>query len=128
VVGGSGMILRRTSALEHLQLFGGYMHGRHIDVYSTSHGEFENVNYCVVDTFDGIDYVRIGDVLCTSVNQTVNDMLSDIDSIDEQPLVEGLSRYYYSSGMNFDGLAINPENMEQFNRVKDWAIEYYDEV
>jgi hypothetical protein len=62
------------------------------------------------------------------VNQTVNDMLSDIDSIDEQPLVEGLSRYYYSSGMNFDGLAINPENMEQFNRVKDWAIEYYDEI
>jgi len=55
-------------------------------------------------------------------------MLADFDSIDEQPLVEGLSRYYYTNGKNFDGLLISPENMIRFNSVKDWAIEYYDEV
>ena len=127
VIGGEDMILRRTSALEFLELFSGHMSDRNIDVYAKSRGEFENINYHVVSTFDGIDYVRFGDVLCTSVSQTFNDMLEDFDNIDEQSLVEGLSRYYYTNGRSFDGLMIKPENMEYFNSVKDWAIEYYSE-
>jgi len=122
------MILRRTSALEHLQLFSGYVNGKNIEVYSRSHGGFENINYYLVDSFDSIDYIRIGNVMCRSVSQTINDLLSDLDSIDEQPLVEGLSRYYYTNGKSFNGIQIRPENMTRFNSIKDWAIEYYDEV
>jgi len=128
VIGGKDMILRRTSALEHLQLFGGYLREKTIDVYAKQPGSFDNINYHVVDTFNGIDAVRFGNVLCTSVNQTLNDMLGDFDNIDEQSLVEGLSRYYYMNGKSFNGLFIKPENMERFNSIKDWAIEYYDEV
>ena len=127
VVGGKDMILRRTSALEFLELFSGYMRERNIDVYATRHGEFENINYFVVNSFDDIDFIRFGDVLCTSASQTFNDMLNDFDNIDEQSLVEGLSRYYYTNGRSFDGLYIRPENMEIFNSIKDWAIEYYNE-
>lgn len=127
VVGDKEMILRRTSALEHLQLFGGYLREKTIDVYARQPGVFENINYHVVDTFDEIDAVRFGNVLCTSVSQTLNDMLEDFDDIDEQSLVEALSRYYYAHGQSFEGLSIKPENMKQFNAVKDWAIEYYDE-
>ena len=127
IVGGKDMILRRTSALEHLQFFNGYMHERHIDVYSRQRGEFSNINYYVVDTFDGIDFVRLGNVLCTSANQTFNDMLADYDNIDELALVEGLSGYYFSNGESFNGLIIKPENIERFNSIKNWAIEYYDE-
>ena len=126
-VGGQDVILRRTSALEFLQLFNGYMNEQRIDVYAKRHGGYENINYHVVDSFDGIDYVRIGNVLCTSVSQTVNDMLAELGHIDEQPLVEGLSKFYYMSGKSFDRLIIQPENMERFDSVKDWAIEYYDE-
>ena len=86
------------------------------------------LNYHIVDTFDGIDYMRFGNVLCTSVNQTVNDMLDDFDNIDEQSLVQGLSDYYYANHQSFDGLLIKPENMGNFNKIKDWAIEYYDET
>ena len=117
VVGGRDMILRRTSALEHLQLFSGYTRGKQIDVYAITPGEYENINYYVVNTFDGIDFIRIGNVLCTSVSQTVNDMLEDIDTIDEQPLVEGLSRYYYTNSKSFDGLNIKPENLNSFNAI-----------
>ena len=127
VVGGRDMILRHTSALEHLELFGGYMRENTIDVYARQMGPFENVRYCIVDTFDGIDFVRFGDVLCTSASQTFNDMFADYDNIDEQSLVEGLSRYFYTNGKSFDGLSIRSEHMERFNSVKDWAIEYYDE-
>ena len=127
VVGSKDMILRRTSALEHLQLFSGYVNEKNIDVYARQRGEYDNVNYFVVDSFDGIDYVRFGDVLCTSVNQTFNDMLSSFGNIDEQSLVEGLSKYYFTHGMSFNTLTIKPENMERFNSIKDWAVEYYDE-
>ena len=127
VVGGKDMILRSTSALEFLELFGGYMHEKKIDVYAKRREEYENIDYRVVDSFDGIDYIHLGDVLCTSVNQTFNDMLYDYGNVDEQSLVEGLSRYYYTHGTSFDGLSIKPENAKRFNAVKDWAIEYYSE-
>jgi len=125
VVGGNDVILRHTSALEHLELFFGYMNEKTIDVYARKPGPFENVNYHVVDTFDGIDTVRVGNVLCTSPSQTFNDMLADFDNIDEQALIEGLAGYYYSHGESFDGLSIKPENIARFNAIKDWAIEYY---
>ena len=128
VVGGQDVILRRTSALEHLQLFGGYVREKTIDVYARRRGRFDNVNYHLVDTYNGIDTISFGDVLCTSASQTVNDMLADFDNIDEQSLVEGLSRYYYAHGKSFDGLHIRPENKERFNAIRDWAIEYYDEA
>jgi len=127
VVGGKDMILRSTSALEFLELFGGYMREKKIDVYAKKRGVYEDIDYRVVDSFDGIDYIRMGNVLCTSANQTFNDMLYDYSSVDEQSLVEGLSRYYYTHGTSFDGLIIKPENMRRFNFVKDWAIEYYSE-
>lgn len=127
VVGGRDMILRHTSALEFLEYFSGYMRETNIEVYAKHGGEYENIDFRIVGTFDGIEHVRIGDVLCTSVNQTFNDMLADYDTVDEQALVEGLSRYYHTHGGSFDGLTIKPENLERFNTVRDWAVEYYDE-
>jgi len=125
VVGGKELILRHTSALEFLELFGGYMREKKIDVYAKRRGDYDNINYYIVNTFDGIDYIRFGDVFCTSANQTFNDMLNDFDNIDEQSLLEGLSRYYYTHDRSFNGLIIKPENLYYFNTIKDWAIDYY---
>ena len=125
VVGGEDLILRRTSALEHLELFNGYMREKKIDVYARQPGPFENITYHVIDTFNDIDTVRFRNVLCTTPNQTFNDMLANFDNIDEQALVEGLAGYYYSHNESFDGLSIKFENMDRFNSVKDWAIDYY---
>ena len=128
VVGGKDMILRCSSALEHLQLFNGYMQEKRIEVYALHPGEYENISYRIVDSFAGIDYVRFGNVLCTSVNQTFNDMFDDYGNIDELALVEGLSGYYFSNGESFNGLFLKPEHYERFESIKEWAIEYYDEV
>ena len=128
VIGSQDMILRCRSALEHLQLFTGYLDQNPIEVYAKNPNNFENIAYHVVDTFDDIEFISIDNVLCTSISQTVNDLLNDLDNIDEQPLVEGLSKYYYTSGQSFDGLRINPENIGRFNLIKDWAIDYYNEV
>jgi hypothetical protein len=127
-VSGKELILRHTSALEFLQLFNGYLNEKTIDVYAKRFGEYENINYHIVDSFDEIDFVRIDDVLCTSISQTINDMLDNYNNIDEQSLIEGLSQYYYMHGKSFDGIAIRSDNTEHFNAIKDWAIEYYDEA
>lgn len=125
VLSGEDVILRRTSALEHLQLFNGYVREKMIDVYAKKPGKYENIHYHIVDTFDGIDIVNLDGVPCTSANQTFNDMLSDFDNVDEQALTEGLASYYFSHGKSFSGLSIRPENMERFNQIKEWAVEYY---
>ena len=127
VAGGREWILCHTSALECLELFAGYLNERHIDVYAKEPGEYENVNYRIVDTFDDLGITRFRNLRYTSVNQTINDMLADFDNIDEQSLVEALSTYYHNHGDTFDGLEIRPENLAVFDSIKDWAIEFYTE-
>jgi len=128
VVGGTDLVLCRISALEYLGLFLGYSNEEAIDVYAKQKGEYDNINYRIVHSFDKLDIVQpYGNVLCTSVNQTVNDILSDFDNADEQSFLEALSRYYFKHNESFDSLIINPENMERFNTVKNWAIEYHNE-
>ena len=125
VVGGSGLILCYTSALECLDLFLGYLHETQIDVYAKEKGNYDNINYRIKNSFDDLDVVAVGNLLCTSVSQTVNDMLRDFDDIDEQSLLEALSDYYFDNGKSFDKLKIDPENIELFNSVKQWALEYH---
>ena len=76
VINGEEVILRHVSALEYLQMFVGYMREKEIDVYAKTKGIYDNINYHIVDTFDGIDYIRHGNVLCSPFNQAINDMFA----------------------------------------------------
>lgn len=125
VVNGEDVILRKVSALEFLELFVGYVNEAEIDVYAKKRGIYEGVNYHIVDTFEGIEHKRHGDVLCSTVHQAVNDMLAEYESADEQALAEALSKYYYSHNKTFMGLRINQEYMKQFELIKEQAIMYY---
>lgn len=127
VINEEDIILRNVSALEYLQFFVGYFNEKEIDVYAKKKGIYDNINYNIVDSFDSIDYIRHENILCSSLNQAMNDMLNDFDNTDRQALVEALSRYYYKNNNSFEGLRINPENIEQFESVKEWAINYYNE-
>jgi hypothetical protein len=125
VVGGEELVLRCTSALECLNLFLGYLGETRIEVYAKKQGEYENIDYRVVDTFDNIEIVKVGNLLCTSINQTINDMLREFDYVDEQSLLEALSDYYFGHNKSFDGLTVDPPNIELFGSVKKWALEYH---
>ena len=127
IVGGEEVILRCVSALEYLQLFVGYMREKEIEVYAKINGKYDNINYHIVDTFDNIDFIRHRNILCSSFNQAINDILNDFDNADEQALLEALSNYYYEHGESFEGLYIKPENIERFESIKEWAIDYYNE-
>lgn len=123
-VGDKNMILRCTSALEYLEMFDGYFGENNIDIYSTINYNNENIRCKVVDSYDNINYFKHDNVLCTTFNQTVNDMLDDEFS-DESALCEALANYYYSKNESFDGLIIKNENKDKFLCLKEYAVEYY---
>jgi len=118
-------VLCHTSALECLGQFPGYVNEDQIDIYTTVREPIENINQYIVDSFDGLDIVTIGELRCTSLNQTVNDMLRDYDVIDEQSLVQALAGFYYRNGKSFDSLRIAPQHTDRFNNIREWAIEFY---
>ena len=126
VLRGKNVVLSHTSALEGLGLFTGYVNENQIDLYATEREPYDNINYYIVTGFDGIETTDVGGLRCTTVKQTINDMLRDFDKIDEQALVQALSDYYHSHGESFDGLEIEPQYLSLFNSLKDWAVEYYD--
>ena len=125
VLGGKDVVLCHTSALECLGQFPGYVNENQIDVYAMVREPYENINWFLVDGFDDIEIVNIAGLRCTSLNQTINDMLRDYDVIDEQSLVQALAGFYYRNGESFNGLHIAPEHIGRFNAIKDWAIEFY---
>ncbi|MDR1134639.1 MAG: hypothetical protein LBL49_00435 [Clostridiales Family XIII bacterium] len=120
------VVLCHTSALECLGQFPGYANESQIDVYAMVREPYDNINWYVIDGFDGLDIVNIAGLRCTSFNQTVNDMLRDYDLIDEQSLVQALAGFYYRNGESFNGLRITPQYADRFNAIRDWAIEFYD--
>ena len=125
VVQGTDLILCGVSSLEYLELFNGYVNESKIQVYAQNEGQFDNIEYHIVNSFDDIEYLNFDGVLCTTVNQTINDMLSDYDNIDELAFLEALSNYYFANNESFDNLKIKPENRDVFNQVKQMSIEYY---
>lgn len=125
VLAGEDVVLCHASSLTYLQMFVGYMNGKEIDVYAKEKGPYENINYRIVDDFSKLDVVTLGGLSCTSLNQTINDMLEDYHNTDEQALLEALSNYYHTNGNSFKGLKIQPKNMKCFNAIKGDAIEYH---
>ncbi len=64
-------------------------------------------------------------LLCTTVNQTINDLLEQ--NGDEQIIMESLANYYDTHNESFDGLEV-PEHLKaRFEKYKTWAVEYYEE-
>jgi hypothetical protein len=124
---GENVVVRGASALDFLRLFVGYVNESEIDVYAMTKGVYDNINYHVVDSFDGIEYFSDGGVQCSTFEQAVNDMLSDFENADEKALANALSNYYFANNESFDGLFIKPENILHFEQMMEWAMEYYNE-
>ena len=59
VLNDESVILCYGSALECLELFTGYLGESEIDVYAKEKGIYENINYRIVDNFDGIETFKI---------------------------------------------------------------------
>lgn len=120
------VILCRTSALELLGMFNGFIVEEIIDVYALEKGKYENVEYHIVESLDHVQTTTVHGVLCATFEYTVNDMLKDYPQTDLWALTEALCNYYAQHNDSFDGLKISPENAKAFEAIKPDAITYFD--
>lgn len=121
VLSSEKVVLRGISALEYLQLFPGYFREKNIEVYALSEGPYSNVQYCLVDSFDEIEYFDDGFILCATLEQVIKDYIKDYDTSDTHVLVEALANYYCYNNDSFDNLIVDTDQ-ELFSEVKEWAI------
>ena len=77
-----------------------------------------NIDKYYVEEKNGLEY--------TNFNRTVNDSFANEDILDMQGITEALSKYYFTNNESFDGVYIEPEYQERFQRIAEDAIEYYD--
>ena len=118
-------ILAYDTAADYLGLSNGssFHEAAHIYVQSPLH--IDGTREHIVPSFDTVEHEMRNGLLCTTVNQTINDLLR-ADG-DNQVIQESLSTVYYTNGESFDSLRIDDDLLLAFEHYKDWAIEYYDE-
>ncbi len=110
---GTDKVLCKESAAEFLDL---------------SNGDFtEDIYFYQKSEAEGKDVIFDYGIYCTSINQTLNDLLADPDS-DDQVIIESLSNYYFEHHESFEGITFcTSENEARFQSFKQAAIEYYNE-
>ena len=117
------VILFGESALDYYRLTNGGT-PLFVEVYATTNLPLP-FKVHKVKNFNNIDYDVIDGIMVSSIDQSLNDMLSSKDA-DYQALDEALSNYYYQNNESFDGIHILKKNLEKFNKEKEYAIHYYD--
>ena len=94
-------------------------------IYVKKKQDVEETEQTVLQSFDQIEYEMCCGLLCTTVNQTIMDLLEQ--NGDEQIIVESLANYYEEHGNTFKCLQIPEHLKERFEKYSGWAKEYYEE-
>lgn len=116
-------ILSHIAAAEALGLFSGFVNNYPVDYYSETELVADNTIWHKF-THNEFGSCIAGGIRCTGVNQTINDLLSEYDSIDEVVVLEALSTYYYRNNKSYDGLKVYDQNADIFESLSRDAILY----
>ena len=94
-------------------------------IYGKSPLHIDGTTEHIIPSFSTVEHERRKGLLCTTINQTINDLLR-ADG-DNQVIQESLADVYFSNGESFDSLRIDKDLLPRFEKYKVWAMEYYDE-
>lgn len=92
-------------------------------VYSLKELNIDGVECIVVDSYDNLEVVYERGMYCTSVTQTLIDLLRN--DRDDQVIVESMADWYFSHNESFDGLEIPEDIRELFESYIEDAVDYY---
>ena len=123
---GAPCILAYDTAADYLGLWSGSMNPMTAEIYVCEPLHIEGTTEYLIPSFDFVEHENCRGLLCTTVNQTISDLLR-ADG-DNQVIQESLATVYYTNGESFDSLRIADDLLPAFEQYKDWAIEYYDEA
>ena len=119
-------ILAYDTAADYLGLWSGSMNPLTAKIYVCKPQHIEGTTEYLIPSFEAVEHENRLGLLCTTVNQTINDLLR-ADG-DNQVIQESLADVYFSNGESFDSLQIEEELLPRFEKYKIWAMEYYDEA
>ena len=118
-------ILAYDTAADYLGLSNGSSFHETAHIYVQSPLHIDGTTEHLIPSFSAVEHERRNGLLCTTVNQTINDLLR-ADG-DNQVIQESLADVYFSNGESFDSLRIEQDLLPLFEKYKVWAMEYYDE-
>lgn len=124
LLGNLECILAFDTAADYLGLTNGG-HRPVAQIFSKQKTGIEGVKEKIVDDFQDIEYTNINGLNCTTINQTIVDLLQN--NGDEQIIVESLANYYDLHNASFEGLHIPEKLVGRFRKYCEWAQEYYEE-
>lgn len=118
-------ILAYDTAADYLGLWSGSTNPHTAKIYVCKPLNIEGTTEYLLPSFDVVEHENRLGLLCTTVNQTINDLLR-ADG-DNQVIQESLADVYFSNGESFDSLRIEQDLLPLFEKYKVWAMEYYNE-
>lgn len=118
-------ILAYDTAADYLGLWSGSTNPHTAKIYVCKPLNIEGTTEYLLPSFDVVEHENHLGLLCTTVNQTINDLLR-ADG-DNQVIQESLADVYFSNGESFDSLQIEQDLLPRFEKYKVWAMEYYNE-
>lgn len=116
-------ILCGEDAADYLGMTTGSLAHPAATIYVTDPLGIDGTEEILVCSFDDIEFNEVRGLYCTTVNQTINDLLR-MDR-DTQVILEALADVYHSNDDSFDSLMIDDENKQAFEKYGEWAKEYY---
>lgn len=94
-------------------------------VYATHELNIQGVECTIVDNFDDLDIINERGMLCTSVTQTMWDLLRN--DRDSQVIIECIADWYFSHNESYDDLAVPSDISDIFWEYAEDARYYFDD-
>ena len=94
-------------------------------IFVSKKQDISGTEQIIVPSLETLEYEEYNGLLCTTVNQTIIDLLEQ--NGDEQIITESLANYYEDHDESFDGLMIPEYLLPRFEKYKEWAVSYYKE-
>lgn len=93
-------------------------------VYTKTDLDIKGIECILVDTFDGIDFFEECGVRCTTLQQTIIDLLRN--DRDDEVIQQCIASYYFSHNETFDGLELPDDVVPMFEDYREDSIHYFD--
>lgn len=94
-------------------------------IFVSKKQDISGTEQIIVPSLETLEYEEHNGLLCTTVNQTIIDLLEQ--NGDEQIITESLANYYEDHDESFEGLRIPEYLLPRFEKYKEWAVAYYEE-
>lgn len=124
------VIVCLETAADFLSISNGGLYNDVMKVYSEQNIDDKHIEVHILPgCFDKKAYMEWEGVYCTTLEQTLIDMIENENEVDIQTLLESLSNYYYEHNETFGKIEslMDERQLEVFETLRQDAVDYYND-